>query len=551
MKNLFVLLCLLIGSNHSFGNHKKVVQSTVKNVTVFLNGAQVFRHSKMNIKKGITDLVFDSLSTTMNTNSIQVKGKGNFIILDTKYRLIQPKGSTISPKIPAIISQQVQLLQDSIDLLSFDLEELQFRKEVLALEKKILIGNKSIQSDSLQLLKDALFFFREKYNNINTSLIQLKKKEYLLNKLKIALDDRFAKMKANHARVYVVQPSKPNHQIIVTISAAEATTGTMELNYLVSGASWSPKYDIRATGINEPIALTYSANIYQNSGEDWENVHLKLATNNPNKSKTKPVLPVWYLNYYRATNPPKRSKYSNGIQKSKASTSKMEAFSNYDKLEEKLAPAQTSAYYATINDNLTSIAFDISIPYSIPSDGQNHLVSVKSEKLKAQYQYYMVPKLDKDAFLVANISGFEELSLLPAKANVYFEGTFIGETMLNPDVMGDSLALTLGRDERISIRRKLTKEVKKDKLLNDDRTELFTYQLLLKNNRVNDIDIIIEDHIPVPQFETIKVDLLSSDDASYKKETGMLSWSFPLFGQQIKTIEYTYTVKHKKDKPLI
>ena len=220
-------------------------------------------------------------------------------------------------------------------------------------------------------------------------------------------------------------------------------TGILNVNYLVNGASWSPKYDIRATGINQPVELTYKANVYQNSGENWENVKLKLSTNNPNKSKVKPVLPVWYLNYYTPRYANTRATKSIAGMAVTENEKYKETADEYGYMEDQLTSAQTSAFYATMNENLTNIEFDLSIPYTIPSDGQNHLVAVKNEKLDAKYQYYMVPKLDKDAFLVADIKGFEELSLLPAKANIYFEGTFVGKTMLNPNVMGDSLAITL------------------------------------------------------------------------------------------------------------
>ena len=179
------------------------------------------------------------------------------------------------------------------------------------------------------------------------------------------------------------------------------------------------------------------------------------------------------------------------------------------------------------------------------------MVAIKNENLDAKYQYYMVPKLDNDAFLVANIKGFEELNLLPAAANVYFEGTFIGETMLNTDVMGDSLAVTLGRDERISIRRKLVKKEEKGELLGGDIMKIFTYELSVKNNRPNDVDIIIEDQIPVPSLDEIKVLLLSSEKATYTKDTGMLSWSFNLPAKLNKKMEFKYSVKYDKDKQLV
>lgn len=547
MKKLIASILIVFTAGSTFAVNETMVNSKIKNVTVFLNGAQVFRKANINLKKGINEIIFDSISSSINANSIQVQGKGNYVILDTKYKYVQPTANTTPPVIPLAILQQIQKIQDSLDIVNFDLEDIKFKKDVLELEKQLLIGNKSMKSDSLALLKDAMSFFREKYNNINSTLIKVKKEEYFLMKTKNAMQTRLNKINADNTKNYVAKPAYPKYQIVVTVSADEATHGTVDVNYLVSNASWSPKYDLRASGVNQPVELTYKANVYQNSGENWENVKLKLSTNNPNKSKIKPVLPIWYLNYYNPSLAYKKDRRTYSLDNVSTRASKMD---DYQEEKEALAPAKTSAYYATMNENLTNIEFSLSIPYSIPSDGQNHLVAVKNEKLDAKYQYYMVPKLDKDAFLVADVKGFEGLNLLPASANVYFEGTFIGETMLNPDVMGDSLALTLGRDERISIRRKLIKEEEKEKFMADSKMKYFTYELEVKNHRINGVDIIIEDQIPLPNNEDIKVGLLASDKAKYNELTGMLSWTFNLPAKQNKKMEFKYSVQYDKNKQL-
>jgi len=549
MKKLITSIIILSISTFSFATNELLIKSKIKNVTVFLNGAQVFRNANINLKKGINEVIFDSISSNINANSIQVKGKGNFIILDTKYKVFQPTYSNIPPEIPKSVLKEMQQIQDSLDVVNFDLEELKYKKDVLELEKQLLIGNKSMRSDSLPLLIDAMSFFREKYNNINSLIIKTKKDEYTINKKKNELQNRLTNINTINSQTYTSKPSYQKYQIVVTVSADEAISGSMDVNYLVNGASWSPSYDLRATEINAPVELTYKANVYQNSGENWDNVTLTLSTNNPNKNSIKPILSVWYLNYYNPNqylNKRAQTTMSLGgaVQPSKND-------SRLKEMDEELDPAQTSAFYATMNENLTNIEFNISIPYSIPSDGQNHMVAIKNEKLDAKYQYYMVPKLDKDAFLVANIKGFEDISLLPAIANVYFEGTFIGETMLNPDVMGDSLAVTLGRDERISIRRKMVKKEEKGEFLGDELMKTFTYELSIKNNRTNNVDIIIEDQIPVPSLDEIKVLLLASDKANYIKETGMLSWSFNLLAKQTKKMEFKYSVKYDKDKQIV
>ena len=49
----------------------------------------------------------------------------------------------------------------------------------------------------------------------------------------------------------------------------------------------------------------------------------------------------------------------------------------------------------------------------------------------ATYQYYVTPKLDRDAFLTAQVTNWEQYNLLSGEANLFFEGTYLGKTYLN------------------------------------------------------------------------------------------------------------------------
>src|SRR5690606_28093493 len=171
--------------------------------------------------------------------------------------------------------------------------------------------------------------------------------------------------------------------------------------------------------------------------------------------KVKPTLPTWYLDYYNPNNYYKENTVYGGVTQPSANTRTIGDLST-DELEQKLDKAGSSAMYSSMTESFTNIEFNISIPYSIESDGQNHVVAIKEDQLEAQYTYYMVPKMDVNAFLVASINGFEELNLLPAMANIYFGGTYIGQTMINTSITGDSLSIDLGREERITAERKLS-----------------------------------------------------------------------------------------------
>ncbi len=546
MKKYIACTLLIIAVTGLFANNTTVLKSKIKNVTVFLNGAQINREANFNVEKGIFNLTIDSLPQYINSNSIQISGKGDFIILDTKYLVEQPDYSNQQNQYPNEVLKQLAIFSDSIEQINFDLEEIRFSKDVLETEKQLLVNNKSMKSDSLALFKDALSFYREKYNDINAKLILVKKNELKTQKRLTKLQERLTTYNQEIAKLYLQKPILPNHKVMVTIKTELALAGKLMVNYMVTGASWSPSYDLRANKINDPIALTYKANIVQNTGENWDDVKLKLSTNNPYKSKVKPVLPTWYLNYYNPYGQQIKTK-STSMYGGVARPSMKEEMDD-EKLE--LSDAESSAYYTTMTESFTNVEFNLSTTYSIPADGDKHMVAVKEEKLPADFKYYLVPKMDNNAFLVASIKGFEELNLLPAAANIYFNGTYIGQTAINTAITGDSLSIDMGREERISVKRTALKIVDKEKMLGSDKIKDYGFEILIKNNLLSNIDLIVEDQVPVSTDKEIKVVLKNQDKSEFKEQTGLLIWKLNLLAKETKTLKFNYEVQHPKDKQL-
>jgi hypothetical protein len=82
---------------------------------------------------------------------------------------------------------------------------------------------------------------------------------------------------------------------------------------------------------------------------------------------------------------------------------------------DQLSPAQSAAHYSQLVETMANVIFEINLPYSIPSDGASHVVSIKTSDLPATYYHYLVPKIESEAFLLAKVTGWENLNLLISK----------------------------------------------------------------------------------------------------------------------------------------
>ena len=217
---------------------------------------------------------------------------------------------------------------------------------------------------------------------------------------------------------------------------------------------------------------------------------------------------------------------------------------------DELTPAQSAANYSQMIETMTNVEFDIKLSYSIPSDGVNHIVSIRNSELPASYYHFLVPKMDSEAFLVAKVTGWEDLNLLPGRANIFYEGTYIGETVLNPSIINDTLELALGRDNGITVTRTKLPVKENNKLLGNEVTKIITYELRLKNNKTKPVNLIIEDQVPITLNKEIKIEIKNNGKADYNDKTGLLKWDATIGSKEYKTLTFTYAVTCNKDMPL-
>jgi uncharacterized protein (TIGR02231 family) len=170
--------------------------------------------------------------------------------------------------------------------------------------------------------------------------------------------------------------------------------------------------------------------------------------------------------------------------------------------------------------------------------------------LPAEYEYYCIPKIDKDAFLLANISDWEQYNLLEGEANIFFENTFIGKTILDVRYVADTLNISLGRDKNVSVQREKVKEYTTQKFLGSKTETTRDWKISVKNNKRQPISMVLFDQIPVSTTQEIEVvpELLSNGELN--KENGEIKWKFVLPSTQKNELELRYKVKYPKGRAL-
>src|SRR5690606_6210688 len=147
------------------------------------------------------------------------------------------------------------------------------------------------------------------------------------------------------------------------------------------------------------------------------------------------------------------------------------------------------------------------------SDRQLNSVTIKDQEISCILKNYAVPRMDKDAYLLAEVADWQNLDLLPGDANIIMDDTYIGKSVIDPNTTADTLNLSLGRDKRIAVKRSLVKEQSSLKTSGGNTKQVFTYEILVKNNKVTDVNLLLKDQFPLSNIKEVVVTLEDGSDA--------------------------------------
>tara|TARA_B100001057_G_scaffold76032_1_gene70755 strand:- start:1613 stop:3295 length:1683 start_codon:yes stop_codon:yes gene_type:complete len=537
---------------------KKAVlkKAALKEATIYTSGVQLRSDLSYNAVKGLNEIIIEGISPSIDPQTIQVSASGKVIILDSKYGLFYPTNASPNNNSETIqLKNSIRLLNDSIEAIGYELRNLDesivvYKEAKNILQSNGLVKNKGKVNDSIQLLKEIIEFYAEKMNKINRKVLDLSKQKNKSNKALSKMNQRLNRLNEKLRKLgQAGEKQDPIPRITISLIAESTTNGEINLSYLAKNAGWIPLYDIRSKSAEGKIFMNYKAQVHQNTGLDWKNIKLNISTNNPYANKTKPELNPWYISYMTYRNDLKERE--NKIYELTTVPSRAIKNMGYSYISEDTeAEAIDANEFTSITHQLTAAEFKIDLPYNITSNGEKHMVLIQKSALETNFKYYAVPKLDASVYLVAEMLKVDQLQLIPAKANIFFDGSYIGETFIDPTTMNDTLYLSLGKDPNIAISRKLISSKCKEKTIGDKIEKYLAYSIEIKNMKSTQVEVVIQDQIPITTNEDIVIDKINAGKGKLKQRTGLIEWKTILKPTNQKTYNFEYRIKFDKDKQI-
>ena len=533
--SFIVILTLLLSG--SLVSEEIFAKSKIFSVTIYPDRATIIREADLTFGSGTHSVFFENLPVTLIPNSLRVSGKGTAVVKVVGLDLA-------SQYLEFALLPEVKKLQAEIDALELEMSKTVNKIDVLNSQEKFLksieSANAAQASQEIMLGKPDTQSWERVLNFLGSKLSEVKNGKLEQNQI---LKDQRAKLNALKKKLNSIRPqrSTESRKVSVILDAARAGKFKLSLSYTVMRARWIPLYTMRALPDSSEIEFAMSANIQQNSGENWENAKALLSTASPALSTNPPVLYPWILDIY--TPQPSRSRTAKAaIGGVRAEEPKAEA-----PLEEaEMMDAEMAT--AGVVETGINLNFAIKKNVHIPSDGAPHKVPIDTQNMDVKYDYITVPKLKEAAFLRANLRNTLPYPLLSGSTDLFVVQDFVGSAKVPFIAKGEEAKVFFGEDRQIRIKHERIKREKSPPgfLGKNERIKL-VYKITVQNLRSTKVDIEIQDQLPISQNTKIEIKGLTiNPEPSKKNEKGFLTWTLTLEPHAKKEILIGFTIEYPK-----
>lgn len=569
MKNLFHILFPVAIATCGFstaafaGGDDQKVEAPINSVVVFLSGAEITHTKQITLVPGRNEVHFIGLSSKLIPKSIQFTATGDVALLAISNRIDYLFGQKKNDVLLKQLNDSLETMTDALAITRGQISAYESQRQMLNSNMSIGGTDKGVAPADFKLNAD---FFFQRTNEINTELVKLHRKEANQQEIVTRLTQQTYEANAR------TNPPMGEITVLLSVGASIKLESNVELKYVVSDCGWAPSYDLIAEDVGKPIDLKYRAKVFNNTNIDWKNIKMKLSTANPMKSASAPELSKWTLNFesttaygggnynYNYQQPQQQVDYSAQPQTPQSlsswnlanSTPPSQYNGNTESGRKDMAKYEMQKMqqqqYTQIQVSELSAEFDIKLKYDVPADAKPYIIDVTAYNLTASFQYNCVPKMEREAFLMARITGWEELDLVEGPANVYFGGVYVGQSYIQTRSVDDTLDLSFGRDQKLVVTRTKLKEFNNEKASTTIKKETYSYEIAVKNTRKSTVAVQLQDQIPVSQEAEITVTTSEISKGELDPATGIITWKFNIPPDETVKVVLTYTVKYPKNK---
>ncbi|XP_014665727.1 PREDICTED: protein F37C4.5-like [Priapulus caudatus] len=492
-----------------------VAKCPLNSVVVYQDRAEVCRVVKATLKTGSNEVVVKNFSAGVDKDSFRVEGKGAAVINEVTYkeeRVTDQDSDT---------DEKIKTSRETIRQLEKTLQSQQQREQRLVSQKESLNAllttvTKAESKKGQQWVGDEawiggiesfLRMYDEKMSQLDSQLEEVTEHvNDTKEKLEVERQNLNTKCHGDYSF---------SREVLVLLEATEDTEVELHVSYVVFGASWTPKYDVRVFTTDSKLKLTYYGVITQSTEEDWTDAKLSLSTAMPSVGGSVDPLETHELRLYSPPPAPPRKRFSviptfgSSVERSSLSVvkvieKKIERERDRRQLQQELEVAS-----AEVTEGVTSTTFEIARPSTIPCDNTGHKVTIGLIDLEPTFEYVCIPKHSPHAFYKARVKNTSVYALLAGPSNIFLDNNFIAKSQLKSVSPSEEFTCFLGVDPAIRITYPPEHKFHaKHGVFTKVSHVTHQQDVTVKNTREQAINITVEEQLPRSVEEKIKVTLL-------------------------------------------
>ncbi|MHA1148356.1 MAG: mucoidy inhibitor MuiA family protein [Promethearchaeota archaeon] len=523
------------------------LETKIDNVIIYQSGVQLTLKGNINLESGEKLVKITNLPSSLDKESIRVKGLGNGKIIN----LVVEYNSRKEYK-----KEEHKQLQE---------ERERIEKEIDKIDRDIMRTNEQINKfkateDNFYDGWAKAFAFGEvdlsQFVNFDRKINEMltnsaKKVEQLREKrkdLKLELDVVLNKM----SKLGPVEKVYNFYEITINLNVMKQSDFKFEIRYTMTQAWWIPFYDVALS--EDKARLTIMANVFNRTGLDWENVEIEISTASLKPIQLIKPSPMVLQEYYpydgiTATSYSRRAiggKADKIDDLLMAGMHEREEEDFDDFILESRENLEMKQTYAEVSENIGVQSFKIPNRINIPSDENPHPINLTTLELETKKQYFWSSLAPENVVIRDSLKN-GDLLLLAGNVKIYYKEEFLGETNIPIIAPKEEFKLGTRVSYDLKIDKKLVDRSKAKKAIKSKLKNNYSYKIIIKNLNNVEQTLTIYDRIPHSNSEKIKVDIEEIIPEPSKKELGILKWRLNLKGIDEKMIQYKYYIEYNKE----
>jgi uncharacterized protein (TIGR02231 family) len=538
------------------GTEATALQSEVTKVTVYSDRAQVTRRAVAEVTTEPQVFAFGRLPGWVDDGSVRVSASAGRIVdvrversflassTDAGYRKAEKELKDLtnqlaaaSDEIAVLDAQKAQI--EAIKAFSLD-----------KITKDTTIGDISVQSYS-----DVLTFISD----------SLRKTAKARREAQLQQDGIAPRLAASQRKLEEMKSllNLEETTVLVTLQSSRPATSTIELTYMMPGATWEPMHELRvSTSDSNEVEVISFAVVTQTSGEDWGKAELSFSTQSTVQSVRIPELEALTLGDTHTATRILTSKMSSFSRAQKAFEGQSQLWnkvhqkayavnerlnfeqayqSNMEYLQ--VVQSKTVEIFEALENRGTTAQFQASAPHNVRGDGHPTRMRIGFSSLESRQKIVAVPEQSLNAARTLDLVNATGQPLLPGKVALYQDGAFIGMTEIDFIAQGEDFSLFLSVADHIKLSRTLDR--KQSSLVHRQQSRmLVTFVVTAENLLTEETAFTLADRIPVSENREIRVSNVKITPAASPDSQGILHWDLVLRPKEKREFRISYRVEY-------